>query len=152
MKEPLIKLIDRPVEPVCYGFAEDELPADVDDGYWTTQVQHPFRGEYLWLFGHATAELTSLELGRGPKAEQLVGGSIPFIMMHRGLSLADFLTLVQHEGHQRKQLNAAPVHAALWKACGAPSVALPAVSTGTSITFKYCGRVQGIVLIGSQVK
>lgn len=153
MKRELIKMIETPVEPVCYGFAEDDPePGDVVDGYWATQLQRPFRPEWLWLFGDPTAQLSSLKIGAGPKAEQLLE-PLPFAMMWREWpTLEDFLKLVQHEGHQRKQLAAAPIHPVLCKSFGAPNIVLPAGNVGADLSFGYDGRVRAIVLVGVQVK
>lgn len=135
-------------EPCCYGFIVD---AGVDDAepavytdHWVTHLQRPFRGKWLWLWGDADAELTSLQIGG---AEQLVV-PLPFAVMHRPVTPEQFLRFVREPHERMDPAIVSPTLAARW---GAPHLDLATGNVGAQLRFGFRGGVRGVVLVGEQI-
>jgi hypothetical protein len=149
--EVLLRTTPTMVEPCCYGFLQreerDRLVHLRDE--WSTLVQRPFRGQWLWLFGSADARLISLLIAN---EEQLVPSGddgVSFGSMQRGYSAEEFLSLV--DTHGTEQFFGARVHPALCADNGAARIYLPAVSVEAQLKFRYTGDVRGVVLVGEQL-
>jgi hypothetical protein len=137
-------------EPCCYGFlCRDGSPtmggAPIGE-YWRTNVQRPFRGCWLWLFGERDAVLTGLRIGG---QEQIVV-PLPFAGMQREITSERLRSLI--DTHGTEQFFGARCHGALAFDHGQPSLTLPTANVGAQLEFRFTGSVQGIVLIGEQVR
>lgn len=134
------------VETCCYGFLHRESTLTTGAG-WRAHCQRPFRGSWLWLWGGADAELTSLEIGGN---EQLEIQPLAFPLMAREIRPEAFLALVQHAPSAFVELLGAPCRKELAAGLGAPSLQLPPANVGAVLSFRFRGAVQGVVLVGEQ--
>jgi len=132
------------VEECCYGFILHEPKRHEPEHTWKRQVQRPFRGNWLWLWGDAGAELLVLRCGT---LDQLVQ-PMPFEWMQRDVTPEQFLKFVKDP---KEELEAARVAPAICSSFGHAALVLAGVNVGAELQFRFRGPVRGIVLVGVQV-
>ena len=111
---------------------------------FSVQMQRPFRGSLLWLFGAPNARLTSLQIGNDEQLTQ----PIEFSMFRRDMLVEQFRACVEHGA---SSFNGNAVHPLLLATDDLPPIQLPTISPGVMLTFRYEGDVRGVVLVGHQI-
>lgn len=141
-------------QPVCYGFVhlKEQLPGAV----WMTEVQRPFRANWLWLWGDDGATLLSLKVAHD---EHLVQ-HMPFAFMHRSIEPEKFLTLgllhpqappAIEANATTVLLNAARVEPMMARDFGQPSITMRSAAVGEQLSAISKGKVRGVLLVGWEI-
>lgn len=145
MKSPMLE----DTRAVGFGFMNDTEVACNET--WFAVVQRPFRGIWLWLWGDPEATLHAVYMG----AQQQLVSPARFGEWMRPIAPTDFLRLCAAGSRSppptRRELRGEPLHQALAADNGRPRLTLPSLNVGGRMSFRYDGKVRGIVLVGKEL-